>query len=136
MPIRFLVGIADTPLFAEICKHRARPQHRPRVHESGALLCETSDMWIDMQALPFHSYFVSVSTREESAPESAEQAAPPGVVHIDTAAARRSEDAAFGDHSHACQPGCSCPVCHSEGCGCRAALHRPMRLTMMRHHCD
>ena len=47
--------------------------------------------------LPFS--FCGPPTGEESAPDGAEQAAPPGVVHINAAAAWRGEEAAFRDLS-------------------------------------
>ena len=48
----------------------------------------------------FSHHHISVSlVRKESALDGAEQAAPPGVVHIDVAAGWRSEEAAFNNLS-------------------------------------
>ena len=52
--------------------------------DGGALASEAGDMWVNV--LP--------CTGEESALDGAEQAAPPGVVHVDAAAPWRSEEAA------------------------------------------
>ena len=56
-------------------------------------------MWESCDSSSLHSYFGALPTGEESAPDDVEQAAPPGVVHIDVAAAWRSEEAAFQDFS-------------------------------------
>ena len=69
--------------------HPAHPQQRPGVHE-GALASEAGDMCRN-PCFPLPVFF------EESAPDGAEQAAAPGVVHIDVGAPWRDEEAAFGD---------------------------------------
>ena len=48
-------------------------------------------------ALPL--YILILCAGEESAPDGAEHAAAPGVVHIDIRPPWRDEEAAFGDHS-------------------------------------
>ena len=78
--------------------HRAQPQQRPEADEGGALASEAGEMYRNpCFLLPFS--FCGPPTGEESAPDGAEQAAPPGVVHINAAAAWRGEEAEFRDLS-------------------------------------
>ena len=73
--------------------HRARAQQRPGVHESGAVAREHAGP-------SFTFFFCRPPAGEESAPDDADHAAPPGVVHINVAAAWRSEEDAFMQDSH------------------------------------
>ena len=78
--------------------HRAQPPPRSEAREGGALASEAGDTLANMVLCIFFDISATLVC-EESALDGAEQAAPPGVVHIDVAEARRSEEAAFRDLS-------------------------------------
>ena len=69
--------------------HGPRPQQRPEAHEGGALASETGDMWVTIVICPFTFTLEATCLGEESAPDGVQQATPPGLVHIDVAAAWR-----------------------------------------------
>ena len=76
--------------------HGVRPQQRPEAHDGGALASEAGDMWESCGCSSSHSCSVALP---QVKPDGVEQAAPPGVVHIDVAPAWRSEEAACKDFS-------------------------------------
>ena len=82
----------QSPVFANVCSHLAwsAVAASSRAHEGGAL---ASEAWLHL----ITCFFCGPPTGEASAPDGVEQAAPPGVVHIDVAVAWRSEEAAFKD---------------------------------------
>ena len=71
--------------------HRARPQQRPEAHDGGALA--TKQVICGKMCRVLFYMLLIPPTGEESALDGAEQAAPPGVVHVDAAAPWRSEEA-------------------------------------------
>ena len=73
--------------------NRAQPPQRPGLRVGGALASEAGDMWVRTAFFVLPSHFRHPAD-EESAPNGAEQAAPPGVVLVDAATARRDEEAA------------------------------------------
>ena len=97
--------IADTPCCA-VTRVRKRLQTsgmergRTSAHEGGALASEACDLWESCGFSSLHILMLWPSTGEASAPDGVEQAVPPGVVHIDVAAAWRSKRAHSGT-SHA-----------------------------------
>ena len=86
-------GCQRVVLFSRQCSqtsagiwYRAQPPQRPEADDGGALAGEAGDMCRNpCFSLPV--LFCGPPTGEESAPDGAEQAAAPGVVHIDAAAA-------------------------------------------------
>ena len=71
----------------------AQPSWCPEAHESGALASEAGEVWVEHVALLCSLHISATLLREESVLDGAEQAAPPGVVHIDAGTARRHEEA-------------------------------------------
>ena len=73
--------LAQSPVFANVCKRPVQPQHRPRAHEGGALTSEASDMCRNpCFSLPV--LFCGPPTSGASASDGAEQAAAPGVCSL------------------------------------------------------
>ena len=73
--------------------HRAQPPWCPEADESGALASEASEMWVKHVNLLCYFHISGTLLGEEPALDGAEQAAPPGMVQIDTGTARRDEEA-------------------------------------------
>ena len=89
-----LTHAAQSPVFANVCRRLASSAAAAASMSTWRRSTGQRSRWyVGKCAETSFTFFFIPSTGEESALDGAEQAAPPGVVHVDAAAARRDEEA-------------------------------------------